>query len=242
VNIQVASVFTTNPYSVVNTSLRQTVADSASAPATSDDKVSLSPKAIALSSTQPAAEENRGKLSANASFDTDQGNKNLNIDSYFTPNPNTDFSSYSTLPPLLLPSADNINALSKHISEAMPKFLGENNIPSPPSSITYDNEGKMQLPADYQYAAQFKQALSSNPAMERELRTANALTSDFVEISKSIPFQQEYSAAKNMAEQAAVVQKYSYLFSPNRHYTSIALQFSAIGNLSFTADGQPYHI
>lgn len=45
----------------------------------------------------------------------------------------------------------------------------------------------------------------------REQRTVNVLTSHYVEMSKSIPFQQEYAAANNMAEQAVVVQKYSYV-------------------------------
>jgi len=128
----------------------------------------LSPEAIALSAAQSSGSAASGNSSATASFDNNQGAKNLNIDTYFTPDSNADFSSYSSLPPLLLlSSASNINVLAKHISAAMSQFLRNNNIPSTPSSITYENEGKTQLPADYQYAAQFKQALDSNPAMER---------------------------------------------------------------------------
>jgi hypothetical protein len=238
-NIQVASLFTSSPYSVASVSKRQSLATSATVQTTIADKLSLSSKATTLS-TKPSSSAT--ETTANANFDTDAGSKNLNIDAYFSPNSNVDFSSYSRLPPLLLPSPNNINALSKHISAAMPQFLSENNIPSPPSSISYDNEGKIQLPADYPSAAQFKQALDKNPAMERELRTVNALTSHYVEMSKSIPFIEDYQAANNSAEQAAVVKNYSYLFSANRQYTSIALQFSSQGSLSFTADGEPYRV
>ncbi len=161
----------------------------------------------------------------------------LNIDNYFTPPSKTSGLGLS-LPPLLLPSQRNIDALTSHISATFPQFLAQNKIPSAPSSITYDSEGKMQLPPDYAYASEFKQALANNPTMERELRTVNALTSNLVEMKKSIPFQQEYAAA-TQAEADAVVAKYSRLFSGNRHYDTIALHFTASGKLSLSADGKP---
>jgi hypothetical protein len=173
-----------------------------------------------------------------AVFDTDKGSMSLDIDGYFSPPANTGGSVYS-LPPLLLPSQKNIDALTQHISEKFPQFLAQNNIPSPPSSISYDSEGKVQLPADYAYASELKQALADNPTMARELSTVNALTSHLVEMKKSIPFQQDYAAAQSPAEVDAVITKYSYLFSAHRHYDSIALQFSDKGHMTITADGKP---
>lgn len=170
-------------------------------------------------------------------MNTDQGSKNLNIDDYFTPAANTG-GALASLPPLLLPTQRNIDALASHISAAFPHFLAQNGIPFPPSSVTYDGEGKIQPPPDYPYATEFKQALANYPAMARELSTVNALTSHRVEMKKSIAFQQEYAAA-SPAEADAVVAKYSSLFSGNRHYAAIALHFSANGGLSLSADGQP---
>ena len=195
---------------------------SPAAPATSADRVSISPAARELHA---------------AEFDTDQGRMGLDIDAYFTP-PGPQGVNLDTLP-LLLPSRQNIDALAAHISAAFPGFLAENGIPSAPASIAYDNTGQIQLPADYAYAAQFKQALADHPTMARELQTVNALTSTLVEINKSIPFQQEYAAATSQAAADAVVAKYSYLFSANRHYDSIALNFAADGTLSLTHDGKP---
>ena len=162
----------------------------------------------------------------------------LNIDNYFTPPSSTSGSGLS-LPPLLLPSQRNIDALTSHISATFPQFLAQNKIPSAPSSITYDSEGKMQLPPDYAYASEFKQALANNPTMERELRTVNALASHLVEMKKSIAFQREYAAAATQADADAVVAKYSHLFSGSRHYDTIALHFTASGKLSLSADGKP---
>ena len=174
---------------------------------------------------------------ATQTFDTNHGATEINLDTYFTP-PGSQGVDIDTVP-LLMPTQQNIAALAKDVSAKMPGFLSAHGIPSAPASITYDNMGQMQLPADYPYADAFKQALADQPSMERELRTTAALTSSMVEMNKSMPFQQEYLAANSRAEADAVVAKYSYLFSNNQHADLIALNFAANGALSLTHDGQP---
>lgn len=83
----------------------------------------------------------------------------------------------NTLSPLLLPSPNNIRAFGSHISAAMPRFLKKTTYRHRHQTITCDTEGRARLPADYPYAAEFKQAFDKNPVMERELRTVNALSS-----------------------------------------------------------------
>lgn len=233
-------------YSCLNVSSRQkqdftnTTAGSAASTANSADTVGISKAARNLFAAQSNFAATLGQ-NATALFDTDQGFKNLDIDAYFSPDTNANgaAASLQSLPPLLLPTQNNIDALTSHISATFPQFLEQNNIPSAPSSITYDNEGKIQLPSDYAYASELKQALANNPTMARELSTVHALTSHLVEMKKSIPFQQEYAAATSQAEINAIIEKYSSLFSENRHYDTIALQFSASGRLSLTHDGKP---
>jgi hypothetical protein len=208
-------------------------------PANTADTVSISQAArdcYAVHATQakPAASAGSG---AEAEFATTKGTMDLNIESYFAPPSGQDVSLDSV--PLLLPNQKNIDALSSYISAHMPGFLADNGIPTPPASITYDTMGKIQLPADYPYAAGFTQALEDNPVMEQALRTTSALTSHMVEMNKSIPFQSEYAAATSQAEIEAVVAKYHYLFSSNRHYDAIALNFTSDGILSITHDGKP---
>ena len=179
--------------------------------------------------------------SKTALLDTAQGPKNLDIEDYFSPGGKVHgtASLFQTLPPLLLPTKNNIDELSDHISTTFPQFLAENNIPSAPSSITYDNEGQIQLPSDYPYASEFKQALANNPTMSRELHTVNALTSHYVEMQKSLKFQQEYAATTTKAEVNAVLARYSYLFADNKQYDTITLQFSESGRLSLTHNDKP---
>ena len=74
--------------------------------------------------------------------------------------------------------------------------------------------------------------------MDGELRTVNALASHLAEMKKTMPFQREYAAATTQSATEAVVAKYSYLFSDNRHYDNITLNFTKNGLLSITADGK----
>lgn len=174
---------------------------------------------------------------ATAEFDTNQGSVALDIDAYFSPPGSLGVDLNKV--PLLMPNQKNIYALTQHISARMPDFLANNGIASPPASITYDNMGQIKLPADYPYADAFKQALTNNPAMERELRTNAALASQMVEINKSLPFQQEYAAATSPSEINAIVAKYSYLFSDNKHYDTISLNFTTDSTLAITHDDKP---
>ena len=175
-----------------------------------------------------------------ATFDTSHGRRTLDIDAYFTP-PGREGVDLGSLP-LLLPNRQNIDALSDYVTERMPAFLKQHGIPLAPASISYDSLGKIQLPDDYPYAAEFREALAADDVMERALRTTAALTSVMVEIGKSIPFQQEYAAASTHAEIEAVLAKYHYLFAENRHYDSITLEFDAAGRLTLRHDGQPLEV
>jgi hypothetical protein len=235
-NVQSTSSLLFPPASARSSSGRQY---STASPTNAADTVSICRTArdlYAAASTQSSLPRTSARSDAKAEFDTTKGTTELNIQSYFSPQANRHVTLDSV--PLLLPSQKNIKALSDYISAHMPGFLADNGIPAPPASIAYDTMGQIQLPADYPYAAEFKQALESNPVMERTLRTTSALTSQMVEMNKSIPFQREYAAATSQAQIDAVVAKYQYLFSTNRHYDKIALNFTPDGILSITHDGK----
>lgn len=170
-----------------------------------------------------------------AVFDTNQGAMTLDIDAYFQPPPG----GFAELPPLMMPSANNIKALTDHVSARMPDFLARHGIPEAPSSVGYDRNGEPQFPADYPYAKEFKAALADDPVMARSMQSAAALSSVHVEMQKSLPFHEEYSAANSAADAAKVVAKYAWLFADNRPSANITLNFSADGRLSVSADGEP---
>ena len=209
-------------------------------PAFSADRATISQAARNLLAASQNTATSAGTETGNnqtAVFDTSQGALELDIEAYFTPPSGSGVDLNSV--PLLMPSQKNIDALRQHLSSSMPEFLARHGIPSAPARITYDNQGKIQLPADYPYAEQFEQALEKEPAMARELSAVHAITSSWVEIQKSMPFQQEYAAASSQAEIDAILTKYRYLFSDNRPNDTIALNFSTSGQLTLTANDEP---
>lgn len=182
-----------------------------------------------------AAESAATTTARTATFDTDQGAVDIDIEAYFQPPPG----GFTELPPLMMPSSANIQALNDYVAQEMPDFLAANGIPEAPASVSYDRNGELQLPADYPYAEQFKAALDKTPVLARSMQSAVALTSHYVELQKVLPFHEEYAAAATSAEAAAVVAKYSWLFADNRPSAQIALHFSNDGQISLTADGEP---
>lgn len=176
-----------------------------------------------------------------AEFDTDRGRREIDIGQYFSgqrQHQGEQVTLRDSLPPLLLPTQRNIDALSAHLGETLPRFLADNQIPTAPASLRYDGAGKLQLPADYPYARELQNALQKNPAMARELSTLNALASQVGQLNRLIPFNQEYAAARTPGEAAAVVAKYSDLFSERRQPVDTELVLSPDGKPSMRGDGQ----
>jgi len=185
---------------------------------------------ISISSDPPATSE----------MLTNKGNLKIDLDSYFSNNPTTTgFLNVNDLPPLFMPSAQNINTLTEHISTRFKQMLADYNISSAPEKITFDNEGNMQIPIDYPYADELNQALEENTGISRELRTVNALSSHYVEIQERMPFIEEMGNATSKAEIDRIIAKYSHLLHDNNRYKNMALIFSKEGSLSVMANGEP---
>lgn len=165
-------------------------------------QILLSSEAHAVLLSQQEVEKSgpAGKLFL---VNTNKGNINVDLDEYFSDKPSVKPRLLNDVS-LLLPSAENIAAMSEHASARFKEMLAEHNIPSAPDVITYDNEGKMQLPHDYPYAEELKQALNKNPGLARELSTINAITSHYVEIQKVLPFQEAHTTAQSQQEADAI--------------------------------------
>ena len=133
--------------------------------------------------------------------------------------------------PLLLPTEHNVNVLSKYSQEAVQALMQEYNIPAAPSSISFDPEGKLQLPADYPHAAVLRQALAEHPHVERALSTTAAVASHYAGMLEARAFSDEMSVARTQADRDRVAEKYSYLFDPNRPDKEIVLVFLENGDL-----------
>jgi len=164
------------------------------------------------------------------SMNTSKGDKKINLDEYLTPGPQSTPVNLNDIP-LLLPTAHNIDTLSKYSQEELKGLMERYDIPSPPETIEFDNQGQLVLPEDYPYSAQLKHAFSENPKVENALRTTAALASHYAGIMEGQPFRDEMSTARNQADRDRIVEKYSYLFDDNRPGKQIVLTFLENGSM-----------
>ena len=169
--------------------------------------------------------------SKSPSMDTNQGHQSMDLDEYFSPNTHSKAPINLLDLPLLLPTAHNVDTLSKYSEGKFKDLLSEYNIPSPPTSIEFDAEGKLVLPKDYPYASELKQAFDEHPEVEKALSTTAALASHYAGIMEGAGFRDEMSTARSQAEQDRSVQKYSYLFDDSRPATQIILAFAEDGSM-----------
>jgi hypothetical protein len=244
---------TQNPYyqTTYMTQTRQTAVDEAqgskqSSPNT--NAANIAPPVATSSSSKTSSEINAALLAlqevqtseqttATTEMVTSKGNIPLNLDEYFANTPQKPVANLMDVP-LLMPSAQNIQALSNHVSGRFSQMLSDYDIPEAPAEITYDREGKIHFPDDYAYSEQLTQALEENPGIARELSTINALTSHYVEIQKRMPMIEEMQKANSQADIDSILAKYQDLITDNGSYSSIALNFNKEGNIVPMADGK----
>jgi hypothetical protein len=237
--MQVLSARGYDVYGVANRSVSAgaSIADQGQASTTGatavQDSVTLSPQARELAASQAVSQV---KTAATAVFNTNKGDVELDIEDYFTPNHKTFSGGIDSLPPLMMPTQNNINALAKHISNTLPGLMSNYNIPIAPETIQYDNRGQLVLPNDYPYADEFTQMLDENPALAREMSTVNALSSHLAGIQRAAQFQEE-SQGMSDGEIAALMSKYTDLFDGQHSAGDFSLGFSAEGSLQVSVNG-----
>jgi vancomycin resistance protein YoaR len=170
-------------------------------------------------------------------MDTNKGSLKLNLDDYFSPKSPSDKPVNLLDVPLLLPTAHNVNTLAKYSEQKVKDLLQQYNIPEPPATIEFDQEGQLVLPQDYPYAAQLKLAFNENPQVEKALRTTAALASHYAGIMEGQPFRDEMSIARTQADRDRIAEKYSYLFDDNRPSIQIVLSFLDDGSMLIGGGG-----
>lgn len=202
----------------------------AGAPAEIAGAVSISDAARArlAAETRPAAATGTGSL---VRYDTDKGIVALDIDEYFSGRPRANG---EKLPPLLMPTQQNIDALQQHLSDVFPKFLSEHGIPSAPANITYDTQGQPQFPADYPYADQLSRALKDAPALSSELTAAHALTSAKTALDEAVRSMQQGAPSVD-----AKLSLLPSLLSGEPDQRETFLHFSPTGQLSIASGKSP---
>lgn len=205
-------------------------------PARQAEQVEISAQAI-----QRLQAEQAGDTDNSVSMDTNLGTHDIALDDYFTPQPQTGTVSLESCP-LLLPTGDNIQAIQQYISGKIPTLLTSHGIPQAPESVRYGPDGQMILPDNYPYADEFKQAVNDDPALANAMKTVSVLTEVAAAAQKTEGFRQAYEAASSPEEIAAVLNRFSYLFSADHQNADVALTFNSAGEMGLAVDGRAFTV
>lgn len=214
-------------------SLNQLLLETTDTTAKLTSKATFSDYMMALQATAATKSGDTESVSKELTFsmDTSKGTAEINLDDYFEPK-SVSADSINLLDiPLLLPSAHNVDTLAKYSENKVKELMQQYNIPKPPATIEFDQEGQLMLPKDYPYSAQLKHAFNENPQVEEALRTTTALASHYAGIMEAQPFRDEMSTARTQADRDRIVEKYSYLFDDNRPPVHIVLAFLDDGSM-----------
>ncbi|RRS07928.1 hypothetical protein EAG18_14685 [Pseudoalteromonas sp. J010] len=192
--------------------------------------------ATVLSVAHADSESNEGKAatSSNSYYTmmTNEGKTALNLDNHFKAAANVPGSTALTKAVLILPTKQNVDNLSAYSEMKVKALLAEHDIPFPPKSITFDDEGKLVLPKDYKYKDELIAAFEAKPEVLNAVRATIGIASQYQGLMESQPFRDEMAMAKDEQARKAILKKYSYLFDENRPHPQTILSFLEDGRMS----------
>ena len=187
--------------------------------------------ALQATASKRVEDSSETSMKPTVNMDTNQGSIAMSLDEYFLPKEPATGPINLLDVPLLLPTAHNVDTLANYSEQKVKALMEQYDIPTPPATIEFDQQGQMVLPPDYAYAAQLKRAFKENPQVEEALRTTAALASHYAGIMEGQPFRDEMSTARTQADRDRIVEKYSYLFDDNRPPMHIVLSFLDDGSM-----------
>lgn len=139
---------------------------------------------------------------------------------------------------LLLPNAENVAYLQNVANQTLTTLLQKYQIPQAPSSLRYDENGNLQLPSDYPYAATFRQALQENPKSEQLLNNLNGLASHYASLQKIAPLSDALAQARDENASRQVMARYGYLLDAKNHTVDITLEMGSDHKMRVFSDGR----
>ena len=149
--------------------------------------------------------------------------------------------SLSRLPPLMLPTRENVQKLSASLSEDLKNLFSEAGInPNPPVEFDVDPySGKVSVKANRPDAPQIAELIKNNREVEMKIHNVAALSSHVVAMAKAMEASSAYQAAQTPAEIDQVLAKYSSVFNGQTEVIDFSLVFNG-EDVQVNADGKSW--
>ncbi|HZW26774.1 MAG TPA: hypothetical protein VFF26_14945 [Gallionella sp.] len=145
------------------------------------------------------------------------------------------------LPPLLLPTRENVQKLSNELSADLKNlFNGAGIDPKPEVEFEVDSyTGKVSVKNNRPDAQKIAELIKNNPDIEMKIHNVAALSSHVVAMGPAMEADAAYRAANSEAEIRNVVAKYASVYSGYVKVTDFSLSFNG-SDLQVNADGAPW--
>ncbi|MEW5944461.1 MAG: hypothetical protein AB1710_11540 [Pseudomonadota bacterium] len=158
-----------------------------------------------------------------------------------TANLSTRGKSLSELPPLMLPTRDNVQKLSSALSNDLKELFSQAGInPAPSVKFAVDPyTGQVSVKENRPDAQQITDLTKKNPDIEAQIRNVAAISSHVVAMDKAMEAAKAYRAAQNAAEINNAVARYSSVYGGQIKVTDFSLIFNG-ADVQVNADGQAW--
>ena len=146
--------------------------------------------------------------------------------------------SLSELPPLMLPTRENVQKLSASLSDDLKNLFAQAGInPNPAVEFDVDSyTGKVSVKGDRPDAQQITELIKKNPDVEMKIHNVAAISSHVVAMGKAMEADTAYRAAQSTAEINNVIAKYASVYSGQTKVTDFSLVFNG-ADIQVNADG-----
>lgn len=138
---------------------------------------------------------------------------------------------------LLLPTRQNVEAISAYMKEEISKAFDRADIPEdPPVEFSLDGNGQITVKGDRPDIEKIQALFKNNDELGEKMHNFLALASQMPAFERAVEYTEKYEQAHSQAEIDALNREYSDLFDGKNHY-STSFTFSSSGldmNVSFT--------
>ncbi len=147
----------------------------------------------------------------------------------------------SELPPIMLPTQENVKKLSEELSKKLKDLFDENGInPEPPIEFNVNSfNGAVSVKNNRSDTQEIGELIKKNPELELQIHNVGALSSHVVAISKAIEAGNAYAAAQSESEINSVIRKYSSVYKGNIEVTDFSLIFNG-SDIQVNANDKPW--
>jgi len=147
----------------------------------------------------------------------------------------------SELPPLILPTRENVQKLSSALAGDLQNLFSQAGI-NPKPAVEFDVDpysGAVSVKGNHPDSQKIAELIKNNPEIEMKIHNVAAISSHVVAMGKALEADTAYRNARTPAEVKNVIAQYSSVYNGQMKVTDFSLIFNGTG-IQVNADGEAW--